>query len=70
MAKAWLKKNDLAYSEVDVTADQSKLAFLKEQGHRTVPQIYLGDQVLVSGGYDGLKNQDPQILRERIEKTL
>ena len=29
--------------------------WLKERGHRTLPQIYCGDRLLVEGGYDGLR---------------
>lgn len=68
MAKSWLKKNDINYSEIDVTIDELSLIFIKEQGHKTVPQIYFNGQILVEGGYTGLTREDPNLLKERIEK--
>ena len=46
--------------------DPRALEFIKSKGHRTVPQIYLGETVLVEGGYDGLKKSDPTELKERL----
>jgi glutaredoxin len=70
MAKSWLKNNNISYTEVDVTTDKSLLEFLRSQGHRTVPQIYFNEKLLVEGGYDGLSKQNPTILKERIEKAI
>lgn len=67
LAKQWLDTHEIRYEVVDVTKNNNALNFIKEQGHRTVPQIYLGNEVLVEGGYEGLSNQDPTLLKEIIE---
>jgi glutaredoxin len=65
-AKIWLEKNDIAYAIVNVLEDSRALEFIKSKGHKTVPQIYKGETLLVEGGYDGLKKTNPEILRERL----
>lgn len=42
------------YTEIDVSADEAGLHFLKEQGHRTVPQIYITESEFVPDGASGL----------------
>jgi len=68
-AKSWLEMNDLAYDTINVMEDSEALDFIKGKGHKTVPQIYLNGELFVEGGYTGLSKQDPQILRERMEKA-
>lgn len=65
-AKVWLENNNISYVVVNVMEDPRALEFIKSKGHRTVPQIYLGETVLVEGGYDGLKKSDPTELKERL----
>lgn len=67
-AKIWLEKNGIAYSTVNVLEDTSALEFIKSQGHKTVPQIYFNNELLVEGGYTGLSKQDPETIRQLIEK--
>ena len=67
-AKIWLEKNGIAYSTVNVLEDTSALEFIKSQGHKTVPQIYFNNELLVEGGYTGLTKQDPATIRLLIEK--
>lgn len=67
-AKIWLEKNGIAYSTINVIEDTSALEFIKSQGHKTVPQIYFNNELLVEGGYTGLAKQDPDTIRQLIEK--
>ena len=67
-SKIWLEKNDIPYATINVLEDESALNFIKEQGHKTVPQLYLDGNLLVEGGYTGLTKQDPEVLKEQIEK--
>ena len=57
-AKSLLKKKGLAYSEIDVTGDEEKRAWLVRAsgGRRTVPQIFLDGKPL--GGSDELHALD------------
>lgn len=66
-AKSWLDSNKIEYEVVDVSVDSLALEMLREQGHKSVPQLYLNGEVFVSGGYEGLKTQDPEVLKEQIE---
>jgi glutaredoxin len=65
-AKIWLENNDLPYRVINVLEDTTALDFIKSRGHKTVPQIYFNDEVLVEGGYDGLKKSDPDTLKEKL----
>jgi glutaredoxin 3 len=53
-AKVLLKNKGVAFSEVDVTHDEAKLAEMlaRAHGRRTVPQIFIGDRHV--GGFDDL----------------
>ena len=66
-AKSWLDSNKIEYRTIDISEDTESLNMLREQGHKTVPQLYLNGEVLVSGGWEGLKTQDPEVLKEQIE---
>jgi glutaredoxin len=67
-AKVWLEKNDIPYQTINVLEDEMALNFIKEQGHKTVPQLYLDNELLVEGGYTGLSKQNPEVIKEQIEK--
>jgi glutaredoxin len=67
-AADYLKRNNFEFTKIDVTEDAEALAFIKEKGHKTVPQIYYEDRVLVEGGYDGLKAIQPNDLTSRIQQ--
>ncbi len=52
-AKRLLDQQHVAYREIDVTDDDAKRQWLVQQtGHRTVPQIFFGDESI--GGYTDL----------------
>jgi glutaredoxin 3 len=56
-AKMLLKRRGYAFTEIDVTNDRDKRAWLVEQtGMRTVPQIFIGDESV--GGFDDIAELD------------
>jgi glutaredoxin 3 len=65
-AKSWLSANGFQFETIDVTADPKALAFIKERGHMTVPQIYLGETLLVEGGFTGMVKLGATALREKL----
>ena len=67
-AADYLQKNNIAFKKVDVTEDEKAMNFVKERGHRSLPQIYCGDRLLVEGGYDGLKVLRPSDLILRMQQ--
>ncbi len=66
-AKSWLDSNKIEYEVVDISVNNDALDMLREHGHKSVPQLYLNNEVLVPGGWEGLKTQDPSVLKEQIE---
>ena len=56
-AKRLLASRKVAYTEIDVTGDQAKRAWLVEAtGQRTVPQIFIAGESI--GGYEELADLD------------
>ena len=56
-AKMLLKRRGYAFTEIDVTNDRDKRAWLVERtGMRTVPQIFIGDESI--GGFDEMADLD------------
>lgn len=66
IAKAWLTKHNLPFNTIDISEDENAKAFVIEQGHRTVPQIYWDDQLLVEGGATGLVSMSLEDLAAKI----
>jgi glutaredoxin 3 len=66
-AKQLLSARGIPYSEVDVTRDDARRAWLVETtGQRTVPQIFFGDEAI--GGFTDLAALDRSgALRARLE---
>lgn len=51
-AKELLTKKGKVFNYVDLSIDKEELEKFKAKGFRTVPQIYLGEELI--GGYDKL----------------
>ena len=65
-AKHLLKTNGFEYEEIKIDEDPEAREWLIGQGHRTAPQIYLGEQLFVEGGYQGLAKLNADQIQERI----
>lgn len=65
-AKNWLSANSFEFEAVDITADNDAYAFVVGAGHKSVPQIYNNGEILVEGGFQGLKNITANVLREKL----
>ena len=68
-AKHLLKTNGFAYEEIKIDEDPEAREWLISQGHRTAPQIYLGETIFVEGGYQGLARLNAEQIQERIGAT-
>lgn len=55
-AKALLTLKGKEFTEVKIDEDAQAREFVLGQGHRTVPQIYRDGQLLVEGGFQGLRS--------------
>lgn len=67
-AKALLKRHGYDFEEVRIDLDNDARNFVIEQGHRTVPQLYVGNTLLVEGGYQGLSKMTTKQIALRIRE--
>ena len=65
-AKHLLKTNGFEYNEIKIDENLEAREWLIGQGHRSAPQIYLGEQLFVEGGYQGLAKLNAEQIQERI----
>jgi glutaredoxin len=56
MAKNLLKSKDITFEEVNIEDHPEAREFVINEGHRTMPQIYINEKSI--GGFDQLKNYD------------
>lgn len=71
-AKNLLDLKGIPYQEVRVDQDAQAREFVVQKGHRSVPQIYLDEELFVEGGYAGLarlQDQDFEKLKEKINAS-
>ena len=65
-AKAYLKRHDIPFQELNIEEDSEAREFLVLRGHKTVPQIYQHGALFVEGGCDGLTKLSAPEIRERM----
>ena len=65
-AKKLLESKNIEFVEARIDLDPSAREFVLSRGHRTVPQIYLDDQLFVEGGFQGLVKLSDQQLKEKL----
>lgn len=67
MAKRYLDSHNILFREIDIEQDAEALQFLRQQGLKTVPQIFMDSKIFVEGGWTGLSNMTPTDIRSEIE---
>ena len=67
-AKAILSRHGYEYEEVRIDLDEDARTFLVNAGHRSVPQLYVNETVLVEGGFEGLKVMTTKQIALRIRE--
>jgi len=66
-AKKLLDKYEVEYESINVEQDPLRRAWLQQQGHRSVPQIYTeDDQLFVEGGFQGLAKMAKDDIQKRM----
>jgi len=65
-AKNYLHSQAVQFEVIDITKDAEAMNFIKEQGHRTVPQIYKNGELFVEGGWMGLSKLGRHKLLEML----
>ena len=61
----FLWSNNIEYTEVNIENNLEAREWILEQGHRSVPQIYVDNQ-LIEGGYNGLVDSPLSLLQEDV----
>jgi len=69
-AKRLLESKNISYQEVRIDLDPDAREFVLSRGHRTVPQLYLDDQLFVEGGFQGLAKLSDQQLKEKLNVSI
>ena len=67
MAMRYLKENNFEYEEINIDHNPEAREFLKAGGHKTCPQIYYRDNILVEGGCNGLLTLSKKQIDDRIQ---
>jgi glutaredoxin 3 len=65
-AKALLEIKGIEYTEVNIEQDADARQRIVDAGLRTVPQIYINEQLL-TGGYNGLASQSDEFFNKLKE---
>ena len=66
-AKNYLTSKNIQFREINIEQDAEAREFILAEGHRTVPQIYYGGKILVTGGWQGLSKMSADDIRNEIE---
>lgn len=69
-SKNYLTTHGIDFTEVNVLESQEALDFIKARGHKTVPQIYVGESLLVEGGNSALQRLTPDEVRSKVTMLL
>jgi len=65
-AKHLLTTKGIEFKTVMIDEDPEAREWLIDQGHRSAPQIYLGDALFVEGGYQGLAKLSDEELFNKL----
>ena len=64
-AKQYLTSLAVPFTDVNLHEDTEAMNFVRSRGHRSVPQIYLGEQQFVTGWHE-LSGMNKQAIMERL----
>ena len=62
-AKNLLANKGIEFQEVKIDENTDARDFILAEGHRTVPQIYQDNKLLVEGGFNGLRKQSEEFFQ-------
>lgn len=66
VAKLLLTSHGYQYEDIRIDEDDEAREFVLGEGHKTVPQLYIGETLLVEGGAAGLKAMTTKEIAMRI----
>ncbi len=64
--KHLLESKNVEYKELKIDEHPEAREWLIAQGHRSAPQIYLGEELFVQGGYQGLVKLSDEELSKKL----
>jgi glutaredoxin len=67
MAKNYLQSKNINFREINIEQDQDAMELMRQQGHRTVPQIYYQGRLFVQGGWTGLSKLTTEDIISEIQ---
>ena len=65
-AKNYLDNLDIDYETLNIQEDSTARDFFMKTGFRTVPQIFVDDQLLCEGGSDGLVKMSKKDIQDKV----
>lgn len=65
-AVRYLSEHGIEFREIKIDQDSQAHQFVTARGHRTVPQIYHDDDLLIEGGWSGLSKLSLAEITDRI----
>lgn len=65
-AKNYLDNLDIEYETLNIQEDSQARDFFIKSGFRTVPQIFVNDTLLCSGGSDGLVQMSKEDIQDKF----
>ena len=67
-AKRLLDEWNIEYEVIRIDLDNDARNFLLGEGHRSVPQLYVGDKLLVEGGFPALRMMSSEDFKGKINE--
>lgn len=67
-AKKLLDRYQVEYKEIKVDETPEAKEFIVNEGHRTVPQIYLDNKLFVEGGFQGLSRLTESEIKDKMRQ--
>lgn len=68
-AEKLLSMYNIDFQDVNINIDESAKMFLLNQGHKSVPQIYMGNELFVENGLEGLIKLGKNGIMEKLNKV-
>lgn len=65
-AKTQLQDMNITFNEINIDLDKAAKAFIKDQGFKTVPQIFHNGELFVEGGASGLAKLSLVEIKEKL----
>jgi glutaredoxin len=69
-AKKLLESHNIKYTDINIEEDMIAKDFIIQKGHKSVPQFYVGDNILVEGGFTGLRGMARTAIESKVAELI